>query len=63
VIKNGSAASELAADAQHCIMGLGCLRTPAEYKAAARFLSCPSRVLPSYRHPDTAKRAAVLEAV
>jgi hypothetical protein len=50
-----------AADAQHCIMGLGS-PDPAEYKAAAR--SCALHASsPRPRHPDTPKRAVVLEAV
>ena len=35
---------------------------PTEYKAAARSF-VPPRELPSFRHPDTPKRAVVLEAV
>ena len=51
----------LAADAQHCIMGLGAL-DPTEYKAAARSIVPDTRapLLPSSRH---AQRAVVLEAI
>ena len=59
--KNGSAASELRADAHDCIMVrvLG----PTEYKVAARLIRAPERGLPSDCHPDRIERAAVLGAV
>ena len=50
-----------AADAHECIM----VRVfgPTEYKVVARLIRAPERGLPSDRHPDRTKRAAVLGAV
>ena len=50
-----------AADAHDCIMVwvLG----PTEYKVVARLIRAPERGLPSDRHSDRIKRAAVLGAV
>jgi hypothetical protein len=50
-----------AADAHDCIMVrvLG----PTEYKVVARLIRAPERGLPSDRHPDRIKRAAVLGTV
>ena len=58
-VKDGSTASELAADAHACIMWFGSHR-PIGHKVAAPIPRAPDSGLPSDGHPDHNERAAVL---